>query len=52
MMRLRVWCWIRVGINRLNIDTTDIADRGEQFYFLRKTLETLDLAFRDRVANL
>lgn len=41
-----------VGINRFNIDTTDIADRGEQFYFLRKTLETLDLAFRDRVANL
>jgi len=46
------WKGNRVGINRLNIDTTDIADRGEQFYFLRKTLETLDLAFRDRVANL
>lgn len=41
-----------VGINRFNIDPTDIADRGEQFYFLRKTLETLDLAFQDRVANL
>ena len=46
------WSKNRVGINRLNIDTTDIADRSEQFYFLRKTLETLDLAFRDRVANL
>ena len=46
------WSKNRVGINRLNIDTTDIADRIEQFYFLRKTLETLDLAFRDRVANL
>ena len=41
-----------IGINRFNIDPTDISDRGEQFYFLRKTLETLDLAFRDRVANL
>ncbi len=41
-----------IGLTRYNINTTDIADRGEQFYFLRKTLETLDLAFRDRVANL
>ena len=46
------WKGNRIGLNRLNIDPTDIADRGEQFYFLRKTLETLDLAFRDRVANL
>ena len=28
------------------------ADWNEQFYFLRKTLETLDVAFRDRVVNL
>lgn len=46
------WRQNGVGISRFNIDTTDIAGQGEQFYFLRKTLETLDLAFRDRVANL
>lgn len=41
-----------VGITRYNIDTTDINDQDEQFYFLRKTLETLYVAFQDRVANL
>ncbi|MXV75909.1 DUF4268 domain-containing protein [Candidatus Poribacteria bacterium] len=42
----------RIGITKDNIDSMDSDDRIEQFYFLRKTLETLDLTFRDRIENL
>lgn len=42
----------RIGITKDNIDPMDSDNQSEQFYFLRKTLETLDLAFRDRIANL
>ena len=42
----------RIGITKDNIDPMDSDNRSEQFYFLRKTLETLDLAFRDYIANL
>ena len=41
-----------VGINRYGTDPMDVSDRNEQFYFLRKTLETLDFVFRDRVNKL
>ena len=41
-----------VGINRFGADPMDISNRNEQFYFLRKTLETLDFVFRDRVDKL
>ena len=41
-----------IGITRYNINPTDVSDRAEQFYFLRHTLEILDLALRDRVADL
>ena len=46
------WKWNRVGINRFGADPMDVSDRNEQFYFLRKTLETLDFVFRDRVGKL
>ena len=41
-----------IGINRYNIDLMDDSNRFEEFYFLRHTLETLDLVFRDRVGKL
>lgn len=41
-----------IGINRYNIDLMDNSNRFEEFYFLRHTLETLDLVFRDRVGKL
>lgn len=41
-----------IGITRYDIDPTDVSDRAEQFYFLRHTLETLDLALCERVAVL
>lgn len=41
-----------IGITRFNIDPKDASDRPEQFYFLRHTLEVLDLALRARVGVL
>ena len=41
-----------IGLTRYNINLRDASDRNEQFYFLRQTLETLDLALRARGAVL
>ncbi|MYC74978.1 hypothetical protein F4X10_04290 [Candidatus Poribacteria bacterium] len=46
------WRGNGVGISRFGTDLMDVSDRNEQFYFLRKTLETLDFVFRDRVDKL
>ena len=46
------WRGNGVGISRYGTDPMDVSDRNEQFYFLRKTLETLDFVFRDRVDKL
>lgn len=46
------WRGNGIGITQVGKDLMDISDRHEQFYFLRKTLETLDFVFRDRVAQL
>lgn len=46
------WRHNGVGITQYGKNLMDIGDRDEQFYFLRKTLETLDVVFRHRVAQL
>ena len=46
------WRGNGVGISRYGTDPMDVSDRNEQLYFLRKTLETLDFVFRDRVDKL